>query len=415
MNSGTIGQITEAIIDYRGRTPPKATSGVKLLTAKVIKDGTIDETRLEYISEETYEWWMRRGFPQQWDILLTTEAPLGETCLLRSKEPVALAQRVILLRGNPSMIDQRYFFAALRSPLMQDRLRQRATGTTVLGIKQRELRQVEVPTPPLGTQRKIAGILSAYDDLIENNNRRIKILEEMAKRLYKEWFVDFRFPGHEGVSLVDTELGPTPQGWVVSSLGERFDVVLGGTPSRSVARYWDAGTVPSINSSRVNDLRVIEPTELITQEAVDRSNTKLMPKGTTLIAITGATLGQVSRLEIEACANQSVIGVYDPHGVLNEYLFLTIKQNIGRIIGAASGGAQQHINQGDVYDTLIRIPDPDVVNRARTHLEPIFDEQALLLWSLKNLRNTRELLLPRLISGVIDVSNLAITLPEIAA
>jgi type I restriction enzyme S subunit len=106
MNSGRIGDITSAIIDYRGRTPQKAPYGIKLLTAKVIKDATIDESRLEYISQETYAQWMRRGFPQQGDILLTTEAPLGEAAMLRSAEPIALAQRVILLRGDPAVVDQ---------------------------------------------------------------------------------------------------------------------------------------------------------------------------------------------------------------------------------------------------------------------------------------------------------------------
>jgi type I restriction enzyme S subunit len=220
VNQGLIGEISAAIIDYRGKTPPKSTQGVKLLTAKVIKDGGIDETRLEYISEETYTWWMRRGFPRQWDILLTTEAPLGETALLRSAEPIALAQRVILLRGNPTLVDQLYLFAALRSPIVQDRLRQRATGTTVLGIKQRELRMVQIPLPPLDIQRKIAAILSPFDDLIENNTRRIKLVEEMAQRIYREWFIDFRYPGHEDVPLVDSTLGPIPEGWRWKELGE---------------------------------------------------------------------------------------------------------------------------------------------------------------------------------------------------
>ncbi len=144
-----VGAICSAIIDYRGKTPPKAPTGIRLLTAKVIKDGRIDKSRLEYISEETYEWWMRRGFPREGDLLITTEAPLGETAILRGAERVALAQRVILLRGNPEVVDQRYLFAAVRSPLVQGRLRQRATGTTVLGIKQRELRQVLIPLPSL--------------------------------------------------------------------------------------------------------------------------------------------------------------------------------------------------------------------------------------------------------------------------
>lgn len=184
------------IIDYRGKTPPKTSSGVRLITAKVIKDGRILDEPAEHIADDFYEAWMRRGLPQQWDVLITTEAPLGEVAILRTRDKVALAQRVILLRADPAVVEHRYFFYALRSATVQARLAARATGTTVLGIKQSELRQVLLPIPGHSAQRRIASILSAYDDLIEVNRRRIAVLEEMARRLFEEWFVHFRFPGH---------------------------------------------------------------------------------------------------------------------------------------------------------------------------------------------------------------------------
>lgn len=143
----TIRQITDTLIDYRGKTPTKTASGTKLITAKVIKDGFIVEGNHEYIATHEYNSWMRRGLPKQWDILLTTEAPLGEVAQLRTPERVALAQRVILLRGNPSVIDQNFYFHALKSPFVQAGLRARSTGTTVLGIKQAELWNVEIPCP----------------------------------------------------------------------------------------------------------------------------------------------------------------------------------------------------------------------------------------------------------------------------
>ena len=220
MFTRTIEEVTETLIDYRGKTPPKTSSGVKLITAKIIKDGFVQNSNLEYISEETYETWMRRGIPKQWDILITTEAPLGEVAQLRTTEKIALAQRVILLRGNPQVIDQQYYFQALKSSFVQAGLQMRSTGTTVAGIKQSELRQVEIPLPSLPDQRKIAAVLSAYGDLIENNTRRIKILEEMASTIYREWFVEFRFLGHEQVEMVESELGLIPQGWEVKKLGE---------------------------------------------------------------------------------------------------------------------------------------------------------------------------------------------------
>src|ERR1039457_4011198 len=131
----TIEAVTLDLIDYRGKTPTKTADGVKLITAKVVKDGFIQDGEHEYIAEEDYDTWMRRGLPKRWDILITTEAPLGEVAQLRTRERIALAQRVILLRGNPSLIDQQYYFQALKSPFVQGELAKRATGTTVLGIK----------------------------------------------------------------------------------------------------------------------------------------------------------------------------------------------------------------------------------------------------------------------------------------
>lgn len=138
LETKTIEGVIETLIDYRGKTPAKTSSGVKLITAKVIKDGFIQDGNHEYIAEDDYDSWMRRGLPKQWDILITTEAPLGEVAQLHSPERVALAQRVILLRGNPAVIDQGYFYQALKSPFVQAGLKARGTGTTVLGIKQSE-------------------------------------------------------------------------------------------------------------------------------------------------------------------------------------------------------------------------------------------------------------------------------------
>jgi type I restriction enzyme S subunit len=272
----------------------------------------------------------------------------------------------------------------------------------------------EIPLPPITTQHKISAVLSAYDDLVENNNRRIKILEEMAQRIYREWFVDFRYPGHEGVPLADSAVGPIPTGWALSRIEDCCAVVLGGTPSRSIPEYWTDGTVPWCNSGLVNELRVIAPSELITEEALKRSATKMMPKGTTLIAITGATLGQVSLLEIDACANQSVVGVIPQTTPQREYLHLYITEMIGEIIGAASGGAQQHINKGVVSERLIPVPPHALEERFRTHVGPLFDQIGILLWAIASLRDARDLLLPRLVSGEIDVTDLDIAMPEAA-
>lgn len=225
----------------------------------------------------------------------------------------------------------------------------------------------------------------------------------MARALYREWFVYFRFPGYESVPRVPSPMGEIPQGWEVKRLGDCFRTVLGGTPSRTTPEYWEGGTIPWINSGKVNDLRITEASELITPLALEKSAAKLMPKLTTVLAITGATLGQVSFLEIATTANQSVVGIVDPTGRFSEWVYLTIRDRIQGIINHASGGAQQHINKEIVNDVQIALPPDSLASDFRCLVAPMFREIATLLFQTQNLRCTRDLLLPRLLSGQIDV------------
>jgi type I restriction enzyme S subunit len=178
-----------AIIDYRGKTPRKTSFGIPLVTAKVVKGGRI-ETPDEFVAERDYEAWMRRGLPQPGDVVVTTEAPLGEIAQLGS-ERVALAQRLIALRGKLDLLDNTFLKFLMQSVDVQDQLRARSTGTTVLGIKQSELRKVVLTLPPITEQRAVAHILGALDDKIELNRRMNETLEAIARALFKSWFVDF--------------------------------------------------------------------------------------------------------------------------------------------------------------------------------------------------------------------------------
>jgi type I restriction enzyme S subunit len=195
-----------------------------------------------------------------------------------------------------------------------------------------------------------------------------------------------------------------PEGWRLSRVGALFTTVLGGTPSRARPDFWKDGTVPWVNSGKVNELRILEPSEQITELALTRSATKLMPAGTTVLAITGATLGQVSMLGREMCANQSVVGVLPPDARWKEFVFWSFKTHIGRIIQRASGGAQQHINKDIVNDIALIIPPEDLLHSFNEVAGPMNDLVLSLARKNLNLRQTRDLLLPKLISGELDVS-----------
>ena len=179
----------EVIIDYRGKTPQKTSVGIPLITAKIVKGGSIDPPD-EFISINDYRAWMSRGIPKIGDIIITTEAPLGEVAQLKS-EHVALAQRIITLRGKTNLLDNTFLKFLLLSQHVQNQLYSRASGTTVLGIKQSELRKILLCFPPLEEQRAIAHILGTLDDKIELNRRTNETLEAMAQALFKFWFVDF--------------------------------------------------------------------------------------------------------------------------------------------------------------------------------------------------------------------------------
>ena len=214
-----LGNLIDALIDYRGKTPKKQSFGIPLITAKIIKNGSISEPT-EFISEDQYHLWMTRGFPVNGDVILTTEAPLGEVAQLDFRK-VALAQRVVCFRGKKNMIDNTYLKYYFLSYYGQQALRARETGTTVTGIKQSELKKVIVKYPSFLFQRKIAGILSALDSKIVNNNKINANLEAQAQALFKSWFVDFT--PFKDQPFVDSELGPIPQGWKV---GKYEDIIL---------------------------------------------------------------------------------------------------------------------------------------------------------------------------------------------
>ena len=343
------------------------------------------------------------------------EGLLGSSALVPVDDTYLHNQRIGLVVMQSDQVDRGFLYYLFNTTKVRDQIQATATGSKVRHTAPSRIEDVVVDLPPISIQRKIAAVLSAYDDVIENNNRRIKLLEEMTQRIYREWFVDFRYPGHETVALVESDLGEIPKGWITKRVSDRFDVFLGGTPSRKNPSFWTDGAVPWINSGQINRLRVIKASEMITRDALSSSSTKLMPRGTTLLAITGATLGQVSLLEIEACANQSVVGICDASGDLSEYLFLAISNSIESIIGAASGGAQQHINQQDVKDIRVLLPDEAVGKLFQSLVQPPFSLLANLLFANQFLEGSRDLLLPRLMLDQIDVSDLTISMPEPAA
>ena len=176
----------ERFIDYRGKTPTKANSGVPLITAKIIKNGRIQPPN-EFIARENYDSWMRRGLPQLGDVLFTTEAPLGEVAQVDDPD-IALAQRVLLMRGKSNILDNTYLFGTLQSSFVRDQIERRSTGSTVKGIRQKELRKVVIPIPPLFLQRKYASFAVSQQKCTDRQKLLFKESENLFNSLLQKAF-----------------------------------------------------------------------------------------------------------------------------------------------------------------------------------------------------------------------------------
>ena len=329
-----------------------------------------------------------------------TSDELGMSCVALKDYPNAtyngFTKRMRPIDNNRVLPE--YIGYYMRTPLFRGEFRAFSTMTTRASLKNEDLLGLTVALPPVEVQKKIANILRHYDQLIENNQKQIKLLEESAQRLYKEWFVDLRFPGYENVKIVNG----VPEGWRKELIGDVFTTVLGGTPARSNAAYW-GGDIPWINSGEVNNLRIMKESEFITELGLKKSSAKLMPKHTTVLAITGATLGQVSYTEIETCANQSVVGIIDENEVYSIYLYLYVSDKIWDIIGKATGGAQQHINKDIVMEYTIVLPDENIIARLNAIVEPYFMKIANMYIQNTKLLEARDRLLYKFMSGGLEV------------
>ena len=284
---------------------------------------------------------------------------------------------------------------------------QNAAGA-VPGVNRNHLHAMDVRVPPLPVQQRIAGILSAYDELIENSQRRIRILEAMARALYREWFVHFRFPDCEKLPRVASPLGDIPKGWEVRTVADSFEISGGGTPSRKESEYWEGGTIqwfsPS-NLTGVGTMFMDDSDELITERGLAESSARLFPARSVMLT-SRATIGAIAINTHEACTNQGFITCLPNECVPLYLLFHELTENVPQFVRMASGATFKEISRG-VFKTIDFVhPSPAVVRQFESQAEPMSKRILALQRQIQNLRRTRDLLLPRLLSGQVRAPGL---------
>lgn len=423
----------EALIDYRGKSPTKSASGIPVLSAKVVKTTGLLRPIEQTIAPHYYPKWMTRGYPKPGDVVMTTEAPLGEVIQLDEETAsFALGQRIVCLRGRPGKMDNTFLRYLLTSPMQQEVLDSRATGTTVLGISQKALRSMPVSFPQISEQREIGMLLSSLDDKIELNRKMNATLEAMARALFRDWFVDFgptraKMEGRAPYlspdlwSLFPDRLDAEgkPEGWVSVSFGSLLESSIGGDWGGGVADSKHTIEVAIVRGTDIPDLlnggpnrvphRFVEPKKL--------EKRRLMP-GDIVIEVSGGSPTQPTGRSLyftQALLDRFSVPVI-PTSFCRRFRPKSI--DVGLILTQhlqdlyAEGGTWGYQNQSTGIANFqtshfleaekVVVPSTAVMRAFSDFCMPIMER----MQSNENhfLAQTRDLLLPRLMSGELRVA-----------
>jgi type I restriction enzyme, S subunit len=346
------------------------------------------------------------------------EGLLGSSALVPRSGVYLHNQRLGLVQiRDRKQADQHFIYYLFNSKPVRQQIRGSASGTKIRHTAPSRIADVRVRVPPLPVQRRIAGILSAYDELMENSQRRIRLLEAMARALYREWFVHFRFPdfakpssgrpGHEKLPLVASPLGDIPQGWEVKIVADSFEISGGGTPSRKESEYWEGGTIQWFSPSDLTGAGTMfmdDSSDHITERGLAESSARLFPARSVMLT-SRATIGAIAINTHEACTNQGFITCLPNDRVPLLFLFHWLTENVPTFQRMASGATFKEISRG-VFKTIEFLQPPaKLVRRFEDAAAPMAEQALALQRQIQNLRRARDLLLPRLLSGQVALSS----------
>ena len=378
-NTYMLGDVC-TFIDYRGKTPPKTSSGIPLITAKIIKNNVIQEPK-EFIDESFYDEWMRRGIPKKGDVVFTTEAPLGEVARITSDSKMAFAQRVIILEPNEDILDAGYLFYALQDRLLKNRILARSSGTTVFGIKSKELKKVEIDLPCLEIQRKISNVLLAIDEKISINNLINDNLQEQAQALYTNMFIQ-----------------NYSNQWAEGVLSDVAEIIMGQSPKGNTYNEDGVGTV--FFQGR-GEFGFRFPTRRLFT-----TDPKRMAQSNDVLMSVRAPVGDLN-VAYEPCCIGRGLGAIRSINNHQSFVLYTVFSLRGKLdMFNGEGTVFGSINRDALNSMPIVIPTKKEMDRFEGIVAPMDAAIRNNYEEICHLEAIRDSLLPRLISGELDVSDI---------
>ena len=361
----------------------------------------VETTR--FLSIEGCDYQHRLMLPARSVCVVCIGATIGKVCM--TNRPSFTNQQVNSVIVNENEHDPFFVYHLLAA--LRDELKANAGGAATPIINKTAFSEIEVNLPSLSVQQRIAGILSAYDDLIENNQRRIQILETMARALYREWFVECRFPGYEEFARVASPLGDIPQGWEVKSIQQLGTVITGKTPSKGNLDFY-GNDMPFVKTPDMHsNMFTLGTNDCLSTAGAESQANKTLPAGSICVSCIG-TIGVVSITTEDCQTNQQINSVVVANSVSREFLFLRLqdaKQTLENL--GANGATMGNVNKGKFKAMKIVCPPDNLLARYHRLVEPMFSEILSLFRQIQTLSQTRDLLLPRLLSGQVALAETA--------
>ena len=397
-----IKNVYEGLYDGPHATPPVSNDGAIFLgISNITENGRLDLSDIKYISEEDLPRWTKRVVPRGGDIVFSYEATLNRYAIIPDGFHGCLGRRMALIRPDEEKALGKFLYYYFFS----EQWRKTISENTVMGATVDRIPLIKFPDfpvllPDLNTQKRITAILSAYDELVENNHKQIKLLEEAAQRLYKEWFIDLRFPGHETTPIRDG----IPEGWKKDRADAFFVISIGKTPPRAEKRWFVDGKtgVPWVSISDMGNtgIFVFETAESLTQEAVEQHNVKVIPKGTIFLSFK-LTVGRVAIATTDMCTNEA-IAHFRVNDLCRSYVFMYLRSFEYDKLGNTSA-ISKAVNSKIIKSMPFMMPDKDTLESFSQVVNPYLNEIYAKQLQNQLLSEARDRLLPKLMSGEIEV------------
>jgi type I restriction enzyme S subunit len=371
-------EFCESVRDGTHDTPKRTNSGYRLVTSKHIKNGQINSDEGYFISEKDFKKINERSLVDQWDVLMSMIGTIGEAAIVKDQPKYAIKNVALFKCGDELKAKWLYYF--LCSPEGKGQLFSNQKGASQQFVSLTQLRNLQIPIRDQSTMKKITDILSAYDYLIENNQKQIRLLEEAAMRLYKEWFVNLRFPGYENTKIVDG----VPEGWRLGRVSELAEFKRGKTITKKNAKD---GNVPVVAGG-------LEPAYF--------HNVANTVAPVITISASGANAGYTRLYNTDIWASDCSY-IDASYGDKLYFIYTFLKNNKEVIDNLQRGAAQPHVYAKDINALSTYIPESTIMEPFCNLVAPLFKKIAVQERLISELKQARDKLLPKLMSGEIEV------------